>query len=800
MSVWKEIRMVSFHTGGIRRRLLVWNLALFGSLVLGFVLAGYLYARKHIKETSLELQSEIAALVAARIEAFVNQKIERLNDWAVTMSLHPIGGEEQELRATLLQKNDQTFTEVSILDLKGREVVKISQRKVYLPGERLNESESAKFQKAVHGDTYISPVYTSDKAEPNVTIALPLKGPDRDIIGVLAAETNLKFLWQVIGSISFGVGGYAYLVDKQGSLIAHKDPSMVLRRTDLSQIHEVQEFLQNPSVADPTLSDNDAIGIMGKPVLSTYAPVRGLNWAVILEEPIDIALADVKMVRHFALLLLGIGLSVGAIVIIWLANKITRPIQELHEGVKTIRTGNLNHQVEISTGDEIQLLADEFNRMAREVQVSHSTLEDRVEQRTRELSALYDVTSTVNQSFNLEPVLQLVIQKITGVFGFDATRILLFNSAMNELHLAASYENRPELWAQVSVIKRGQGITGRVADRAEAMIFEDTQNDPLYRQLSYTKVNERVGLRFLAVFPIKAKSSCVGTLLCAGQASRRLSANEIQLLTSMASQIGVAVETANLFTGMSDKSMALEKLNSELQEASRIKTEFMGAISHELRTPLNIIMGNVELMRDRFFGAITESQQKSLTQITHHSAVLLKLINNVLTVTKIEAGKATVESTTIEVNEVITHVKDYTEQLSRNGHIKFLWNVEPNLPPITTDAFKLEEIFQNLIGNAYKFTPRGKIEIRVRYLKDKKRFEFAVADTGLGIAEKDLGKIFEEFHQLREAHTGNFDGFGLGLNIVKKYLDLMQGDIRVDSQPEIGTTFTFTLPYSPTVH
>jgi K+-sensing histidine kinase KdpD len=149
----------------------------------------------------------------------------------------------------------------------------------------------------------------------------------------------------------------------------------------------------------------------------------------------------------------------------------------------------------------------------------------------------------------------------------------------------------------------------------------------------------------------------------------------------MASQIGVAVETANLFKGMSDKSMALEKLNSELQEASRIKTEFMGAISHELRTPLNIIMGNVELMRDRFFGAITENQQKSLTQITHHSAVLLKLINNVLTVTKIEAGKATVESTTIEVNEVITHVKDYTEQLSRNGHIKFLWNVEPNLPP-----------------------------------------------------------------------------------------------------------------------
>ena len=800
MSVWKEIRKISFHTGGIRRRLLVWNLALFGSLVLGFVLAGYLYARKQIKETSFDMQSEIAALVAGRIEAFVNQKIERLNDWVVAMSLYPTGSEEQELRASLLQKNDQTFTEISILDLQGREVVKISQRKVYMPNERFDQSGSAKFQKAVQGDTYVSPVYTSDRAEPYVTIALPLKGAHRDIIGVLAAETNLKFLWEIIGNVRFGVGGYAYLVDKQGNLIAHKDPSMVLRRTDLSQIHEVQEFLQNPSVADLTPSSNDAMGIMGKPVLSTYAPVRGLNWAVILEEPLDMALADVKMVRHFALLLLGIGLSVGAIVILWLANKITRPIQELHEGVKTIRTGNLNHQVEIKTGDEIQSLADEFNTMATELQASHLTLEDKVEQRTRELSALYDVTTTVNQSLDLEPVLQQVIQKITGVFGFDATRILLFNSAMNELHLAASYENRPELRAQVSVIKRGQGITGRVADSAKAMIFEDTQNDPLYRQLSHTKVNERVGLRFLAVFPIKAKASCVGTLLCAGQMSRRLSANEIQLLTSMAGQIGVAVENANLFTGMSDKSMALEKLNSELQQANRIKTEFMAAMSHELRTPLNIIMGNVELMRDQFFGAITEGQYKSLMQITHHSQVLLKLINNVLTVTKIEAGKAHVDSNTIEIDEVISHIKDYTGQLSRNGHMEFLWNVEPNLPPITTDALKLEEIFQNLIGNAYKFTPKGKIEIRVRELKDQERIEFAVADTGLGIEEKDLGKIFEEFHQLREAHTGNFDGFGLGLNIVKKYLNLMQGDIRVDSQPGIGTTFTFTLPYSPTVH
>jgi signal transduction histidine kinase len=796
MRGWKEMGMISFRTGRIRRRLLVWNLSVFGLVLLGIVLASYFYVQRQIKEDSFELQAEIASLVAARIEAYVNQKIERLSDTAVSMSLHPVGSKEHELLAVLLLKNDTAFTDAAILDSKGMEVVKVSERKVYTPGERADQSGSDKFKKAMEGKTYVSPVYTSDKAEPYVILALPLKATHRDIIGVLSADANLKFLWEIIGNIHFGVAGYAYLVDSHGNLIAHKDPSLVLRRTNLSHIHEVREFLEKPTASDPTPND-EGHGITGKPVLSTYVPLRGLGWAIILEEPLDMALADVKMVGRFALLLMAIGLSVGAIVIVWMGNRITRPIRELQTGVKTIRSGNLDHQVEIKTGDEIQSLADEFNSMARELKASHATLEEKVEQRTRELSALYDVTTTINQSLQLEPVLREVIKKITGIFGFDATRIVLFDPAMKELHVRASYESRPGLWRQVSVTEHGHGITGRVAETGQAMIFEDTHNDPRYLQLSQSKAAEKSGLHFLAVFPIMAKASCLGTLHCVGQNPRQLDGNEIRLLTSMAGQIGVAVENANLFASMRDKSMALEKVNLQLQDASRIKSEFMAAMSHELRTPLNVIMGNVELMADRFFGDVTESQKKSLAQITHHARVLLKLINNVLTLTKIEGGKMPVESNTVEVDEVIANVKGYTEQLSRNGQPQILWKVEPNLPPITTDALKLEEILQNLIGNAHKFTPSGNIEIRVRNLKEKKRFEFAVADTGIGIEDKDLGKVFDEFHQLREAHTGNFDGFGLGLNIVKKYLDLMRGDIRVESQPGIGTTFTFTLPYSP---
>jgi len=787
---------IPFLKGGIRHRLLVWNLSVFGLVLFGIVLASYLYLLRQIKHNKFEQQEEIASLVAVRIESFVTQKIERLSDTALSMSLYPVGSQRQQLLANLLLKTDQAITNASILDSKGVEVVNVSERRIYAPSEFSDQSESEKFNKAIRGDTYISPVYTSDKAEPYVTLAVALRAPSHEIVGVVSAEANLKFLWEIVGDIRFGVAGYAYLTDGEGNLIAHKDPSLVLRRTRVNQIHEVQEFLSNPAVPDPTPTD-EGYGITGERVLSTYAPLRRLGWAVVLEEPLDVVLADVKIVQHFALLLMGAGLAVGAMLIVWLSNRITRPIRELQDGIKVIRSGNLDHQVEIKTADEIQSLADEFNRMAKELKSSHATLEHRVEQRTRELAALYDVTTTVNQSLELEPVLQEAIEKINGIFHFDVTRILLLDAQKEHLQLRASFETQPEFSAQVLGLKRGQGVTGKVAETGEPVIFEDLLNDARYRQSSHTAASHRSGLRFLAVFPIRAKGASVGSLFCAGRVPRRLTANEIQLLTSITDQIGVAVENATLFAVVRDNSRALQTANRELEDANRIKSGFMAAISHELRTPLNVIMGNVELLRDGFFGAVTNSQTKPLTQITHHTQVLLKLINNVLTLTKMEAKKMSFEAATVEVDEVINHVKGYAEQLSRNGRLEILWKVEANLPTITTDALKLEEILQNLIGNAYKFTSQGSIEIRAKDLKDKGRIEFAVADTGMGIEEGALDRIFEEFHQLKEAHTGNFDGFGLGLNIVKKYIDLMQGEIRVESQPGVGSTFTVTLPYSP---
>ena len=209
-----------------------------------------------------------------------------------------------------------------------------------------------------------------------------------------------------------------------------------------------------------------------------------------------------------------------------------------------------------------------------------------------------------------------------------------------------------------------------------------------------------------------------------------------------------------------------------------------------------MIIGNADLCKDGFFGGLTGKQQEAMEKVLRYSRILLKLINDVLTLSKIEAKKMSLDLTTFDVREVIEQVQNFVDQLNHKGRVKISWKVPARLPPLTTDALKLEEILQNLIGNAYKFTPSGTIEIRVRDLQSERRIEFAVADTGIGIKPDNLDKIFDEFHQLEEAHTGQYSGVGLGLSIIKKYLELMLGDIRVESEPGLGTTFTFTLPYS----
>jgi signal transduction histidine kinase len=446
------------------------------------------------------------------------------------------------------------------------------------------------------------------------------------------------------------------------------------------------------------------------------------------------------------------------------------------------------------TIDETRLLTSMSEHLA--VAFEKASLFRQSETRSQQLSVLNTIGTAVSQSLNLEVVLTEAIEKMVEALDFDACWIYIRDPIEEELRLEAYKGLDDGLARSMDHRKLSGGISGNIFQTGERMVFEDIRNDATYQQLTSRNKLGDAGFSSGAGFPIKAKQKVIGVLHLASKAKHSFVSDELKLIESIAQEIGVAAENARLFEQVNEKTAELGQMNEELQEANRAKSEFIAAMSHELRTPLNVIMGNAELTGDGFFGEINPQQKKSMMQIRHHSQFLLKLVNDVLALSRLDAKKMSIELAAVDIEDVVAHAQSQIEQLNRHNRLQVSWDVEPHLPTIVTDVTKLEEILQNLIGNAFKFTPRGRIQLRVRNLHDLNRVEFTIADTGIGIEPHDIERIFAAFEQIREAHTGEYNGVGLGLNIVKKYLDLMKGDIRVESHPGEGTTFTFSVPHS----
>jgi signal transduction histidine kinase len=450
------------------------------------------------------------------------------------------------------------------------------------------------------------------------------------------------------------------------------------------------------------------------------------------------------------------------------------------------------------TVEETRLLQSMSEHLA--VAVEKASLFHQSERRAQQLEVLNTIGAAVSQSLDLQVVLQHAIEKMIETLCFDACWIHMLDKEETELRLQAYRGLTEEAVRALERRNLSEGLSGNIYQTGERLVFEDFQNDVRYQQLSGRNQVIAMGFATAAGFPIKANDKTIGVLHLASKARRQFAADELQHIESIAQEIGVAAQNARLFTEINQKTAELEQINNELQEANRAKSEFISAMSHELRTPLNVIMGNAELTGDGFFGDITPEQKRAMTQIHHHSQFLLKLVNDVLALSRLDAKKMSMELATVDVEEIIAHAQTHVEQLNRLNRLQVSWDIEPDLPQIVTDVTKLEEILQNLIGNAFKFTPQGHIEVRVRNRPDSGRIEFTVADTGIGIEPRDMNRIFGAFEQIREAHTGDYNGVGLGLNIVKRYLELMNGDIHVESHPGEGSTFTFSLPHCILLH
>jgi signal transduction histidine kinase len=914
---------------------------------------GLWFVYQENRRASIEVQHEKAEAAAQRIESFVRE-IERQIGWVAQAQWANLPVDQRRFDYVRLMRQVPAITELVQIDRQGREQLKVSRLTMDVVGSGTDLSKEPAFAEAMGKRVWFGPVYFRKESEPYFTMAVPHGGRG----GVTVAEINLKLILDVISQIKVGKDGYAYVVGPQGRLVAHPDISLVLRGTDMKHLPQVAAALAAPDSNSPV---PDSINLAGVSVLSAHADIPALKWLVFVEVPTIEAQQPVidAGLRSLGLLILGLLIAAGAGAL--LARRMVVPIRAMQAGAERIGSGELGHRLSVKTGDELESLANQFNRSAAALEESYATLEQRVVDRTQELTeSLEQQTATagilrvISQSpTDVEPVLQAVADAAAGLCRADEAAVFLFKDGAYRwaasAHIASTY---------VDVVKGetftpgNDSLVGRTALQGAVVQIEDAPNDPEYGRRDLARLG---GAHTLIGIPLQRESDTIGVMVLTRRHVERFADKHIEILKVFADQAVIAIQNVRLFTelresleqqtasseilqvisqsptdvqpvldvvasaarrfcgatdalitlregnhsvvvahdgvlnaspgrrheitphnvtgramldgrtwhiadatstdaaefpGLADRArknkwraavvapmlreggavgtimlrkpepgpfsarqialletfaaqavIAIEnvRLFTEIQEksrqleiASQHKSQFLANMSHELRTPLNAIIGYTEMMADGLYGDVSEKAQGVLERVQSNGRHLLGLINDVLDLSKIEAGQLVLAMEEYSVADMVATVLSATESLARTKGLTLGSDVPAGLPTGTGDARRLTQVLLNLVGNAIKFTDQGSVEVRAAQVDG--RFELSVVDTGFGIAPEDQAKIFEEFQQVDNTSTRKKGGTGLGLSISRRIVELHGGRITVESDVGKGSTFKVTVP------
>jgi GAF domain-containing protein len=422
--------------------------------------------------------------------------------------------------------------------------------------------------------------------------------------------------------------------------------------------------------------------------------------------------------------------------------------------------------------------------------IENVRLFDEVQARTRELSqsvgelrALGEVGQAINSTLDVETVLTTIVAKAVQLSGTEAGTIYTFDESRQEFRLRATHGMDEMMITAIQDrgIGIGETVIGKAAAERTPVQIADTLKDPSL----VLDIIMQAGFRALLAVPLLRSDQIVGALIVRRKEPGEFPEHTVKLLQTFADQSVLTIQNARLFREIEDKSRQLE-------EASQHKSQFLANMSHELRTPLNAILGYTELMADGAYGEPSEKMRGILKRLEANGRHLLGLINDVLDLSKIEAGQLVLELSDYSVQDIAQTVRSTLEPLAADKKLTFKVELAPNLPSGRGDGRRLTQVLINLVGNAIKFTDTGEVAIKAE--ANNGSFHVSVRDTGPGISAADQAKLFQEFQQADNAITRKKGGTGLGLAISKRIIEMHGGRIWVESQPGQGSTFTFTLP------
>jgi two-component system, NtrC family, sensor kinase len=610
-----------------RRRLLRKYVVIVVSLVTGAVVASgaveAYFAFRDNEASLVQIQREKASAAAAAIEQFIGEL-----ESDIGTALHPgeVGDASIRRRYTdfiRVLHQVQSLTELVYIDPTGTERIRHSLDAPDFLGRGEDRSSDPVFLQPKVDQPYFSPVFFVNESEPHMRMAMRA-GPSG---GVVVADLTLKLIRDVISQAKVGEAGLAYAVDSEGNLIIHPDLALLLKQTNVASLPQVETALRAAGGSGPkeiTVGRDPS----GGKVLTATQSIPSLGWHVFVEQPLGEAFAPLYSSIFRTIILLIVGLALACLASLVLARRMVTPIETLQAGAARIGRGDLDHPIQIRTGDELQALAEEFNRMTAQLRESYVGLEKKVEDRTRDL-----------------------------------------NVALAQL----------------------------------------------------------------------------------------------------------------------------EEKGREVEAVSQHKSEFLANMSHELRTPLNAIIGFSEVLREQMFGELNEAQMGYVGDVLEAGQHLLSLINDILDLSKIEAGRMELELGDVSVPQALNSgLTMHGERANRNG-IALNLTAEPEVGVIRADERKVRQVIFNLLSNAVKFTPPGGRVDLSAFVADG-MVEVAVADTGPGIAPEDHERIFDEFQQARGSSSGSREGTGLGLALSRQFIEMHGGRLWVESETGTGSTFRFTLP------
>jgi signal transduction histidine kinase len=428
------------------------------------------------------------------------------------------------------------------------------------------------------------------------------------------------------------------------------------------------------------------------------------------------------------------------------------------------------------------VIAIENVRLFKELQARTGELTQSVEQ----LTALGEVSRAVSSTLDVETVLDTIVSRASQLAGGAGCSIFEYDEAAEQFELRAAHHDDPEFVEalRAAPLRKGEGLMGRAAEMREPIQIPDITQPGAY-QSSVRDTLVRFGYRALLSVPLLREDQIIGSLSFNRKAPGEFPPEVVDVLKTFATQSALAIQNARLFREIADKS-------AQLEAASRHKSEFLANMSHELRTPLNAIIGFSEILAEKMFGDINEKQTEYLQDILESGRHLLSLINDILDLSKIEAGRMELEWAEFNLPNALENALILVrERASRRG-IRLGHTIDERLGAIGGDERKVKQVLLNLLSNALKFTPEGgRVDVRADLNNDVA--EVSVTDTGVGIAPADQDAVFEEFRQVGTADK-KAEGTGLGLALSRKFIELHGGKIWVKSQVGTGSTFIFTLP------